>query len=57
MLSISGLNEDFVIALFEHGGLANAVHACSLRENRSPARIKCGQAFSDPAPAKYDRET
>ena len=36
MLWIGGLDENFVIALFEHGP----------RANRSPARIKCGQAFS-----------
>jgi hypothetical protein len=46
MLSIGGLDQGFVTALFEQDLRANAVRACSLRENLSPARIKCGQAFS-----------
>jgi len=43
MLSIGGLDEDFVIALFEHDLRANAVRVC--REGKpvsSPHQVRAG---------------
>jgi hypothetical protein len=45
MLSISGLDEDFVTRSFEHDLRANVVNVC--RDGKPvSARIKCGQDFS-----------
>ena len=57
MLSIGGLDEDFVIALFEHDLRANAVRVC--REGKPvsrPHQVRAG-FFRIMLWLGYDRET